>query len=730
MRTVIPLLAIVLGVIFAASILLRPDKDEPSDPLADTLGTTATEVAKTSSRYVSTEQIESPVARTDTPPAPTAPIPPPPSNQPSKPIGAFHVEPAVNAKPAVLGSNSSDTPYKILVDLTYYGPGIKRIRLTDFFTKVDGDQHYTIHQTAEAGQDNIIYPFQAWNIQINGTVVDLFSAAWNLESLGRADGQDTALYKLTILDKDDQAILDIFREFRLEVGSYDLWINQHFVNRSDRPLKLVWKQFAQMDITKDMGGYRGDQREYMAGHFNSQRDASRRYVYTDKTHLKRYDVLSKWIDDNVPYWPSPQLSEDVELVWLAAINRYFTTIVHPEPAATAELDGHYKFESLDSQFDHVGLETIGLKGEERFQDNRKAMLTLRSRPITLAVGQTKELNLGIFSGPRNKVLLGTEPYKSLGLYKTVLYSLGCTLCTFQPVANFLLWLLKGLHTLVQDWGVAIILLVLIVRTILHPITKKAQVNMMKMGKQMQSLQPELEKVKKKYENDKQKIGQETMKLYKEKGVNPLNLLGCLPMLLQTPIWIALYAVLYLAVELRHQSAFYGLFQVISGNKWDFLRDLSAPDRFITFFDGVRTYNIFGFVFDYSSFNILPILMAAVFFLQQLMTMTPAATDEQRRQQKMMRFMVLIFPVFMYSMPSGLTLYIMASTTIGVVESYLVRKHIRNQEDDGTLFDPKPPKSPKPGGWRDRMQKVMEARQAQMNDQRGKSGKLFKQRKRR
>ena len=103
----------------------------------------------------------------------------------------------------------------------------------------------------------------------------------------------------------------------------------------------------------------------------------------------------------------------------------------------------------------------------------------------------------------------------------------------------------GMGIGVHDWGVAIIILVGVVRLILHPITKKAQVNMMKMGRQMSALQPDMEKLKKRYKDDQKKLNQEMMKLYREKGVNPANMLGCLPMFLQMPIWIALYAMLYL-----------------------------------------------------------------------------------------------------------------------------------------------------------------------------------------
>src|SRR5690606_9184224 len=103
-------------------------------------------------------------------------------------------------------------------------------------------------------------------------------------------------------------------------------------------------------------------------------------------------------------------------------------------------------------------------------------------------------------------------------------------------------------------------------------------------------------------------------------------------------------------------------------------------------------------------------MAVVFFFQQTFTTPPPANEQQAQQQKIMKFMVLLFPIFLYSAPSGLTLYILASTTAGVLDSYLVRKHVREQEEAGTLFQKKPIK---PGGFRDRLNKLVEEKQRQL-----------------
>jgi len=144
-----------------------------------------------------------------------------------------------------------------------------------------------------------------------------------------------------------------------------------------------------------------------------------------------------------------------------------------------------------------------------------------------------------------------------------------------------------------------------------------------------------------------------------------GMLGCLPMLLQMPIWIALFTGLNSTVELRH-AAFLPV--------W--ITDLAAPDRLIVF---GRSVWLIG-----DSFNFLPLLVTAAMFMQmQLNPSTSAAapSEQQAQQQKMMKYMMpVMMLVFFYKAPSGLNLYIMASTTVGALEQYILRRHIRQQDE--------------------------------------------------
>jgi YidC/Oxa1 family membrane protein insertase len=187
-----------------------------------------------------------------------------------------------------------------------------------------------------------------------------------------------------------------------------------------------------------------------------------------------------------------------------------------------------------------------------------------------------------------------------------------------PLSKLLLWLLRSLNGVVRNYGITILLLATIVRLALHPLNMSS----MKSMRAMQRLQPELERIKEKYKNDTQAMNTATMALYKDNGVNPAG--GCLPMLLQMPLFFAMYAVISNAIDLR-QAPFFG---------W--IHDLSAPDQLAT---------VAGF-----PIRVLPLLMAATGFLSQRFTPT---TPQQAPTMYMMNAVML---VIFYNLPSGLVFY--------------------------------------------------------------------------
>jgi YidC/Oxa1 family membrane protein insertase len=220
--------------------------------------------------------------------------------------------------------------------------------------------------------------------------------------------------------------------------------------------------------------------------------------------------------------------------------------------------------------------------------------------------------------------------------------------------------------------------VLVVRLILHPVQKKSQISMQRFSRAMSAMKPELDALQKKFKDDPARMQQEQMRMFKERGVSPAGCVGgMLPTFAQMPIWMALYAVLYFAFPLRHQAPFFGVFQ--SFGDWSFLADLSAPDHFFLFSQPIPI-GIPGFftLFSLTSINLLPLLMGLVFWVQQqyMSPQMPNQTEEQIAQQKMMKWMmVLLFPLMMYTVPSGLTLYILTSTCIGIIEGRIIKKQV-------------------------------------------------------
>lgn len=632
-------------------------------------------------------------------------------------LGDLVVVGAKASEPAVIGSLDPTTGHVLRAELTHFGAAIYEIVLAEYRETALGDTPMVIQRVMKSrvkdrsGTFHTVsrYPFAWRSVTVNGALVPLETTAWRRVA-GAKDGiNTTAAFEVDIAIADDTTnrVCTLRRTYTLEPGRFDIKVEHAVANHSEGPIQVVLATSAQTDMPQRAVTYMGDRRELAAGYFNPTYDTTRTHIFTDNAKMARSKVVEgPWPGTAAPLWPNEDLPLGTELVWIASINRYFTVVAHP----TVDRDG--PLPSLEHDFPHLGVDKHGSKGQE--QDLRVLMFHLRSRPLTLAAGQAETIAFGAYAGPRSRDVFEADPLGSLQFAShLIVYSLGgpCTFCTFQWLARGLLGFMTGIHFLFRDWGLAIIILVLIVRFLLHPITKRSQIQMSKFQKQIAAMQPEIEKLKKKYGDNQQKIQQEQMKLFRERGINPMNMLGCLPMFLQMPIWIALYAMLFLAIELRHEPAFYGIFQwlgeAVAGAPWGFLADLSEPDQFIKFADGGFNLPLCNVYIPYT-LNILPILMAVFFFFQTKLTATPPANEQARQQQRMMTIMmVTIFPIMLYPAPCGLTLYIMSSTLAGMVDSLVVRRHIRRMEAEGTLYTAKKPRA---GGWMERMQKAVEKQQ--------------------
>ena len=198
------------------------------------------------------------------------------------------------------------------------------------------------------------------------------------------------------------------------------------------------------------------------------------------------------------------------------------------------------------------------------------------------------------------------------------------------MARPMVYLLQVFYSWAESWGLAIILLTLVVKGVLFPITFKSSVSMRK----MQLLRPELDEIRKRYSSDKERQQLEQMKLFRERGVNPLG--GCLPMLLQMPVWVALYRMLWSSVDLYQQSFLW-------------LDDLTAREAFPS----------------------MALLLGAVTFAQQ--RLTPAPVDNQQAKM-MMYIMPVMLTVFMIALPSGLVLYILVNSVLTVAQQIAINRY--------------------------------------------------------
>ncbi len=212
---------------------------------------------------------------------------------------------------------------------------------------------------------------------------------------------------------------------------------------------------------------------------------------------------------------------------------------------------------------------------------------------------------------------------------------------FDKMARPVLYLLNFLYRYVHNYGVAIILVTVLIKLVLWPISHKG----MKSMKNMQAIQPKIAKLREKYKDDSTRMNQEMMNLYKTYKVNPLG--GCLPMFLQIPVFFALYKVLLQAIELRHAP-----FML-----W--ITDLAAPDRL---WIGIDIPYLHGL-------PVLTLLMGASMFLQQKMTPSPADPT----QAKIMLFLPLIFTFMFINFASGLVLYWFVNNLLAIAQQYIVNR---------------------------------------------------------
>ena len=283
--------------------------------------------------------------------------------------------------------------------------------------------------------------------------------------------------------------------------------------------------------------------------------------------------------------------------WFGIGSRYFLTALYPDKEVEEEM-----FRSVSTH---------------KLSENMYGVIATIATPID--AGASRNIKMKAYVGPKQMDIL-----EVLGDSWTQAVEFGM----FGFFSKVLLFLLKVIQAGFVNWGVSILLLTLIVKVVFFPLTQKAFMS----GKKMQALQPKLKEMKEKYKDNQQLIAQETMKMFKEHDVSPLG--GCLPTVIQIPVWFSLYNVMLYSVELYDSTFLY-------------LNDLTSQDPY----------------------GILPVMYCVLMLIQQ--KMMPMGNLDPA-QAKMMKMMPLAFGIFMFTFPSGLVLYFSMNILLTIFQQWLIR----------------------------------------------------------
>ena len=366
--------------------------------------------------------------------------------------------------------------------------------------------------------------------------------------------------------------------FTFNPDNYSIALDVKVSNLTDTPMTQIphlnWYQYVDPKRAEDSYGHEGP------------------VAYVSKS-IKRKKVSDISTDTN--------LGPDVS--WGGFENKYFMALIIPQdPSLT----------SINMSKDSSNMVSLDIK---------------RTKSI-IPPDQSGLFSYALFIGPKDYTLL-----KKQGISLEEAIEFDSFIPGLKWLSIALLFFVRFLHQYFSNYGVAIIILTILIKIIFWPLGNISYRSM----KEMQKLQPKINELKEKYKNDKSKIGQETMAMYRSHKVNPMS--GCLPILIQIPVFIGLYNTLLYAIELRHSPFFW----------W--IQDLSAKDPYY----------------------ITPIIMGATQFIQQ--KMTPTVGDPM--QAKIMLLMPVVFTFIFLNFPAGLVIYWLLNNVLSIGQQYYINKKLTN-----------------------------------------------------
>ena len=627
---------------FAPDQAVNPP-DQPINPPAQTL---SKKDAETTGETSDTPEEPAPSSTTEN----TDPTPNPSEDQPELKLDSSELtsgspEPALRDD-LTLGSldQSESNPFKIQVTLSNRGAAIKGIQLTEIMDENQDGPLQLIDPEISPETDSFLISLVSENKELTRLLAKK-NWDWKVEKSLIGDEENdiaTDILFTTTIDAWDG--LQVSKRFRIHPNSYKIDLSIHWELPQEAPSREVSYRLQTANGLPLEG-------KWYALRFIEVVVESRE----GKNDRNTAKDVSNSINTN---GEGPRWSEQ-DTYWVATDSQFFAAVT---------------FRDQDAQDPWIDYSTATIVETDKTDVNwSDASYELTTRAFLLEPGNPATVQAyRIYAGPKSsdiwKESIPDVPLDSLMNYGW-----------FGALSPYMLWLLKFFNSFGINWGLCILMLTVVVRSAMFPISRKQALSAQK----MQALAPELKVLKEKHKNDAKKMQAAQMELWRKHKVNPLA--GCLPMFLQLPIFIGLYWSLRLAFELRQASLIPGLW-------W--CSDLSAPDRLFAFpafiaagLDSLSGLPLLGSLFSLGPyFNLLPIITVIIFLIQQKLFMPPPTDDQQAMQHKVMNFMMIFFGFLFYKVPSGLCLYFISSSLWGIAERKLLPR--------SSTAVPAPPAEPK------------------------------------
>lgn len=592
-----------------------------------------------------------------------------------------------------LGGGEGDA---LEVVLSPVGASVETIRLTErdprkkrYRYRASVDSQEPVCVISPVADGNLLYrSFATARLRIEGR-----GAGWLLSDLiwqVSEAGARRSVFTTTLAATDGSApLLRIDKSYALEPGRPVVRLALDVTNLSGQPLTVELLQDGPVGILREHAQY--DMRRLGA----AWHDARGELVFSNSVQWKALHDATLSGEPLKLFTPQ----EGHALQWVALGDKFFAVYTRPLPGDDTR--GGF----VSTVTGHVALPARHTPGGDLL-----ARLTTRPRLISPQPDRPARYEFEIYAGPKDAdILRRVNPaYASRALGYQHFQDMRC-FCVPLWLTDLMTGLLQAIQAVVINGGLAIIVLVLIVRVLLHPLSVFQQKSMYRMQESMVRIQPKIAAIEERFPNDKVRQNQEKMKLFAEEGVNPAaGLVGMLPLLIQIPILGALWTAMNTDIHLRHAPL----------DGW-WIRDLSAPDALVPFHPPIDVpilswIPLIGTMFtQVSAFNLLPVLMGVSMWLQQKYMPKPhvqaqqeaarqhaaqprpqrggMTPEEQLRQQRIMAYMMsIMFPFMFYYMPSGLNLYWMATNVVGIMESLVIRRQLEAEKKRRESLGPQPP----------------------------------------